>query len=745
MSIINTITSLFLIVLFSNPVANAEEDSFMLDDDLEKSEEVKDFDSYIELGGLYSNSDSQKFGEYSGLNQKQGYVIGNFAIQHRDAYDSGGTEVWNITGTDLGYDSRSLSAKYEQQGRYKLFFKYDQLPHNQLDSARTPFKGIGTDYLHLPDTWIRDATTTGMTLLNDSLKNVAMGTERQKYNGGFKLNLTKQWNFKLVLQHEKKEGLKATGGVIGISGFNPLAIVAPKPIDQETNNVDVQLAFNGEKGQVQLGYHLSLFDNHTNSFSWQNPYQLRLPSSSGFLDNVGTLSVAPDNQAHKISLSAAYRLSSKTRLNGSLSYGLMHQDSPYIGYTANPLLTVNNPVPRQNTDAKVETLHANLVFTTRPIKNVDIRSSYTYDQRNNNSPMDNYFILRNDSENQITQLSSQTIRTNLPYGRKQHRFKIDTGYRFLAKNKLSIGYAYERNDRDFAQVDHTDEHNAHIKLASSFLNNLNGWAKYEYIVRNAAEYNGEALYLQSHSQRYLSTVPESMRFENDPLIRQYNLADKKRNKVSFSVNWLPSDLLNIGFNGSYSQDDYNKSKLGLIYSDNYNGTLNLDYSINENLSLYSFYSYEYFQNQQHGYARFSNAELLSTRDPDKFWQVETVDKIHTVGLGIDWNIIKDTFDLQLDYTYSHALTETGTEQRNDLNGEPLPDLKTKLHSLNVRANYRFLENMRFQLSYQYEFFRTVDFALDTISPDSIDKVLSLGNSSPDYNAHVVGVSVFYVF
>ena len=122
-----------------------------------------------------------------------------------------------------------------------------------------------------------------------------------------------------------------------------------------------------------------------------------------------------------------------------------------------------------------------------------------------------------------------------------------------------------------------------------------------------------------------------------------------------------------------------------------------------------------------------------------------MDKIHTVGLGLDWNVIKDVFDVKLDYTYSHALTETDTEQRNDPKREPLPDLKTKLHSLNISANYRFLENMRLQLRYRYEFFNTDDFALDNISPDSIDEVLSLGNSSPDYNAHVVGVSVFYEF
>lgn len=750
--LLNFFARSLLIVLLSIAVVNAEEDSFMLEDEedfmldgeVTVPAETQNFSHYIELGGLYSSSDAQKFGEYSGLNRQQGYVIGSFDLHQRDAYDSDSARFWRISGTDLGLASRNLSAEYGNQGRYSLSFEYDQLPHNQLDGARTPFAGVGTEHLQLPENWISGATTTGMTLLNDSLKNVEMGTERRKYKGGFKLDLTKQWHMNLILQHEDKEGLEATGAVMGVSGFDPLSIVAPKPIDQETNNVDVQVAFNGEKAQVQLGYHLSLFDNHINAFSWQNPYQLRLPSSSGYLDNVGGLSVAPDNQAHKISLSAAYRLASQTRLHGSFAYGLMLQDNPYIGYTVNPLLSVDSPVPREDADAQAETLHANLVFTTVPVKNIDIRSSYVYDQRNNNSPMENYAVLRNDSEQQITRLNSQTIRRNLAYGRKQHRFKIGTGYRFLAKHKLSVGYAYERNDRDYAAVDHTDEHNAHIKLATRFLNHLNGWAKYEYIDRNASEYKGDTLYLQSHTQQYLATVPESVRFENDPLIRQYHLADVKRNKVSFALNWLPFDPLSIGFNGRYSQDNYDQSVLGLILSDNFNGTLDVNYAIHEGLSLYSFYSYEYFQHQQNGYARISNAALSLPRDSDKFWQVSTLDKIHTLGLGLDWKVVKNIFDVQFDYTYSDGLTETDTEQEDALNGA-LPDLTTTIHSVNLRANYRILENMRLQLRYRYEFFITDDFALDNISPASIDEVLSLGNISPNYSAHVLGISAFYEF
>lgn len=750
---ISSIASLLLLALLSIAVARAaEEESFMLAGEdsfsLEGESvegEKKTFNSYIEFGGLYNNSDSQKLGEYSGLNRAGGYVIGNFDIQQRDAYDSDSASFWRLKGTDLGLDSRFISAEYGQQGTYRLFLAYDQLPHHQLDGAKTPFAGVGTDYLNLPENWVPGVTTSTMTWLNDSLKSVEIGTERRKYKGGFILDLARQWRVKLVIQHEDKDGLEATGAVMGVSGFNPLSIVAPKPIEQETNDVDMQLAFNGEKLQTQLAYHLSLFDNHINAFSWENPYQLSLPSVTGYLDNIGSLSTAPDNQAHKISLSAAYRLAAKTRLNGSFAYGLMLQDNPYLAYTVNPLLAVDNPLPRQAADAKSETLHAKLVLTTVPIKNVNIRSSYVYDQRANNTPMEDYAVLRNDSENQNTRLNSPTIRTNLPYGRKQHRFKIDTGYRFLAKNKLTVGYAYERNNRDYAEVEQTDEHKTHIKLASRFLNTLNGWVKYEYIRRAAAEYQGDALFLESHTEQYLASVPASVRFENDPLIRQYNLADVRRNKVSVALNWLPLAPLSIALNGHYNQDDYSQSELGLVYANNFSGTVDFNYVINVELSLYSFYAYEYFQNQQDGYTRFSNAELFLPRDPAQFWQVDTFDKIHTLGLGIDWIVINDTFDFQLDYTYSDALTKTDVGQGNVQSGDSIADLKTKLHSVNLRANYHILENVRLQLSYRYELFKTDDFALDNISPDSMDEVLSLGNNSPDYNAHVVGLSAFYDF
>lgn len=53
--------------------------------------------------------------------------------------------------------------------------------------------------------------------------------------------------------------------------------------------------------------------------------------------------------------------------------------------------------------------------------------------------------------------------------------------------------------------------------------------------------------------------------------------------------------------------------------------------------------------------------------------------------------------------------------------------------------------MRLRLSYRYESLLTENFARDGVHVDTMDRVISLGSSSPDYNAHVFGLSMLYNF
>ena len=156
MKLNHALLSMVVAALIHAPLLHADnqEDSFMLDDISAQEEALPINTKEIELGGAYSSGDSTKFGEYSGLTDPQGFVVGNINIRHRDAYDSGSGQYWNFIGSDLGLDFRSLQVEYGQQGKFKVFAGYDQLVHNTHEGAQTPFLGVGTTQLTLPSDWV---------------------------------------------------------------------------------------------------------------------------------------------------------------------------------------------------------------------------------------------------------------------------------------------------------------------------------------------------------------------------------------------------------------------------------------------------------------------------------------------------------------------------------------------------------------------------------------------------------------
>jgi len=123
------------------------------------------FSGEVEVGALYVSDDSFKFGEYNGLFEKGAYFIGNATALYRDedAY------FMDLFVRDLGLEKRSIGIEGGKQGKYKLFLRYDEIPHYISDSAVTPYLGTGSNTLSLPGYdeippgWQRAPTTSGMT------------------------------------------------------------------------------------------------------------------------------------------------------------------------------------------------------------------------------------------------------------------------------------------------------------------------------------------------------------------------------------------------------------------------------------------------------------------------------------------------------------------------------------------------------------------------------------------------------
>lgn len=737
----------FAPLLFPAALAAQEEDTEEFDFTLEEAPIEKPkpvFTSEIEIGAGWNSKDSFKFGEFSGLQSKGPFVIGNFRIQMRDAYDGDSSKYWLLSGTDLGLESRSLWFEHGQQGLFSIYAFYDQIPKFLLDTARTPYiiQNGGTNLL-LPAGWVpNDRNAQTLTTLNASLQDVNIDHERQKFGGGFEWIPKKNWLVEADYSRELKDGNRTIAAIFGSSGGNPGGAIVPEPIDYETDTFDLSIAYTGKRTHFALAYNLSLFRDNNSGFTFQNPFaSTRWAAAASFPGGFGQIATPPDNKAHRITMSGVHIFNDTTRATANLIYGRMTQNDPFLPFTVNPGLVVPTGLPRSSLNGEIETTLANLSVSSRLSQKLDLRARYKYDNRDNNTPRDVFIQVPGDSQDQ-GEITDSTARINLPYSKKQHLFEVDVGYRISSDFKLSLGYNYEQLQRTFFEVAKTREHKFEAKLRGTLSSRFSGWIGFDYATRDGTEYIDNLAFLASHTPEHLGPDAED-EFENHPLVRKFFIADRDRLKIDGSANWLPNDKLVFSVMGRFLNDDYDATVLGLNESTTTSVTLDASFNPHQAITYHAFYTYENIEYEQTGFSHRPGTDL--TDFAARNWTAATNDKVNTIGFGFDWAAKKDKLDITFDYNYSRAVTDFELTAGTELSFVPIPDLKTRLHMADARADYRYTENLSIRLRYLYQSLDVTDFALDGIDPDTMQRIIGLGNQSPDYNVHVIGISTIYRF
>lgn len=692
------------------------------------------YTSEVEIGGEWVTEDSFKFGEYTGLEDDGPYVIGDMTVRRRAPFDSESTMYWESTGSNLGLDSRSVHLEYGHQGDFELFLDYDQTPRFQIENARTPYFGDGHQHLTLPAGLQNSGTSSStITNLDANLRTIDIETERTELGGGLTWHLNKQWSLKGEYSHEFKEGTDTIAGIFGQSGGNPLSAILPEPIDYEEDQVDIALGYIGDRLQAELAYKGSWFWNNKDTLRWDNPFT---NAAWATIPTEGQMSLPPDNQAHRISLSTGYNLSDTSRLTGVFSYGWMLQDENFLPYTINPALATN-ALPRQSLDGEIKDLLIDVSGWTRPIDGLDLQARYRFNDRDNDTPRDVFQIVRSDTQD------AGDERINLPYSTKQHLVNLDATYRVLPRTQVTLGYDFEQKERTFTEVDTTREHTGRVKVRSRPLDNVSTTVEYAHSYRNSPDdYEGNAPFVAST----VGATPDD--FENHPDLRKFYLADRDGDVISAGLSIIPHEKVSIGVSGSYSKYNYDDGVYGLRDHTRSDITLDVSYSPTSDVTAYTFYTYERQEFAQDGIqftAATPPANLLGN-DPTLRWSMDSRDEVHSVGSRVEWHVLENKLDLNFEYTFSMAMTSfdpKGAAGTNPAIG--LPDVKSTLHSIGVSADYHLRENTSLRLGYWFQSLRTDDFALDGVDVDTVDQVLGLGEGSPNYTAHVVGISFAYKF
>lgn len=768
------------------------------------------YTSSVELGVDYSSQDSLKFGEYNGLQDEGGHVIGNITLRKYSEIGNNTGNFWELTGTNLGLDNRSIYGVYSHDGTYgnfandsgySIYFRYDQIPHNQFNGW-TPFIGAGSATQTLPANWVAGSSTGALTNLIPDLNRITVQTDRKRFGGGFSWIFNDHLKLKANFRHEIKEGSDPLGAVFGSTGGNPRSSVLARAVDYDMNEFNASLTYETKDWQNILSYTLSLFNNNNKALRFTNPYDYSswAPGSNYSDGAVGQIGYEPSNQAFTVNYQGGYNFNPATRATVNISYGQMTQNQAFLPYSS--VFPAVVPLPRNSLDGEIDTLHANVNGITRFGRHIDLRLRYTYDNQDNKTPRNIYLRIPGDATTQGTPTDSNA-RVNWPYSTTTHTLNLDADYRFQPMmTKLGIGYTFQSKSRDFSETSTVDEHTFHAKLSATPLDTVNAWFKYSYSSRDGqadptadfmdfvnqvtaalgqpytvaagdfSNYWNNHPALTGHNKTLIEETINNFLagvaagdttaqlnsilgelFENNPMMRKYYQADRKRNQVSGTINFYPNDAVTYTLTGHYNEDDYNQTTDGLTSSRNADLTLDTSYRPSDKVSTYAYLTYENNNYKQRGFYHpgFAGALTpwtnLATMGGTGWWSQDITDNIYSIGGGLDWQVIKDKLRIKLDYMYSYGNTSTITGAENPVVTPflPLPDVTTRLSNVSLTGDYQAKKNITIRFKYAFEHFNSSDFALDNVGVNTLANVILLGNTSPNYNVHVVGVSFIYKF
>ena len=695
------------------PAATCAEPMFMIP--LINNPDMSRYDTnYIELGGLYNDNDGGGFGQWNGIRDENFYFLGNLNLMNRD--DKTAT-YYNLTGRNLGLDSRRIGGNFGHQGKYGLFAEFSQFNHLTSDSTQFIFNGLGGSILTLPGTFTPKALPNAS--IPGALRSYDIEQKRNVYKFGGNVFFSEQADGLISFRIDDRRGDVLTGARIG--GMNP-AVQIPRPVDDSTQQMEAKLRWHTEKAQLEGVYYFSKYSNSNESLTWQNPF------NTATTIPWGRMSLDPDNYFHQVQLSGGYNFTPTTRLTGVASYGMMRQDATYQPYSVTSTLAL----PRSSLDAAIDNLLLDLKLTTRLFDKLNIKAAYNYNDYNNRTPVDQYFRHTNDG-NQPNLLTGGTY--NNPYSWTQNKFVLDASYPLGAGYSLRGYYNYKRVDYDYPN----EVNNTAPQLRRSYLDdNILG---IEALKRASAWVTGSLKY------EYQQRRGDDFRpYRNDTgnVLREYYIADYDQNKLQGKISLTPADALSFSLTGDWYQREYQGPS---AYGDNgwqgrHRGvgqsyTIDGQWTPINGLSAYAFCTWSQLKMKQDGTDRPAN-------NPTD-WGLAPNNRSTTIGVGLRYMPESRKYDVGLQYVWDDSTSPIdGIWSTSTTQPAALPDAKYRMDYVEAYGSYMVDKNIKLRLNCAYAHLNGDDWMYDVATPTN-NAYIYAGQGTANHNNFLVAFTVAYLW
>lgn len=648
----------------------------------------------VRAGVGYVSQDSAKFGEYNDLDEDEAFVDAGVDL----VWTGSGATRWEAQARDLGLGTRSIRLAGGEQGSYQLRFLHTELVDHEFDSAATPFRNTSDNVLRLPDGWVRAPSTAGMDQLGASLRSVDVETERSRTGLGGTFEGSEHWSYTLDYRHERRDGERVTGATFLVT---PVQLL--EPVEYRTDTIDAGVRYEADQWHVSLDYHGSLFRNDHRGLVWDNPFTAVAPGA-----DVGTLSLPPDNQLHRISLSGVSAISRRFTFSGELAAGYMLQDDSFLAPTAN--LEIAGPeLPRTSADAEVATLSANARLLYRPpVAGLSFVVDYRGNVRDNDTP-------RADFTQIVTDTFTGTSARNDPLSWSRHTLAGRLRYQLAAGRRLGLGVEYEDYDRDYGAEPSTEEYRV--------------FGEFDWRLGSIGEMKVELEHAERSGSDQAPLVVNGA--PQNPLMTWFDIADRTEDGARVALTLSPADAVNLTLRAEAADADFDDTVLGRTGRTSHGYGLELSAVPHERVTVYAYGMRHNYETEQR------NSQSFGLPD----WRGETDDSFDTLGLGGRITGIRDRLDLELDLTYADSASETLVDLAAAAPG--IPDIDNERFTAQLNGTYRLRDDLTLGLNVTYEDFRRRAWPLDGVDVDTIPGMLTLGLDNPDHDLVVVLLTATY--
>ncbi len=436
-------------------------------------------------------------------------------------------------------------------------------------------------------------------------------------------------------------------------------------------------------------------------------------------------------------------------------------------------------------NGRIDTTHLDVKLHTKLTHEAALTAGYKYDDRDNRTPINQYFYMPADNNSAATypnNATSSNLRTNTPLSKTQQVLYADLDYELSKATRLKFGYDYDKITHTYEPTSGDHEHTVKAEVKHSFSDTAFGGLAYAHSDRNADTYNGAAPLLATYQAGYLASLcvapntfvlngavvactaaasatnTATTPFLDTPSLRKFFLTDRKRDKLHAFANVAPSEKLDLQFGASYYKEKYPEAEIGygLTKATGWSANFDANWAATEAVNGLFFVTFEDYSTDQNAHNGASEAGVTTTLDRQlntaAFWTtrggvVTRTDRSLTLGLGFK---VKqdDKFDWGGNLTYADT---TGSTRFSSLGTSiaatilPVPDAVSRLSRLELFGTYKVQKDVTLGMKYAYEQFASTDWAWDGQGYTSSTTFIGSGLTSPDYRVHVIGAALTYNF